>query len=726
MPFVIVSRDFPIAKLGITPEIPQFYGMKWAKWRSKLVLILLVGTPGLAAAKVSLPAFFSDHMVLQGGAFAPVWGRAAPGEQVIVSGSWDGASLLTYADGRGRWRVDLATPPPGGPYQLRIEGPENTLLIRDVLVGEVWLATGDTGAGLPAAGEAGTLPQVRFFRIQPDLALSPRFDLKGEWVVCSPAQARQFSALAYHFARHMHDSLGIPIGLIEASYPQAPVQAWISRPSLEAEPAFAHLLTAYDAELRAQRAGIEGDRTALYPYHPTVLFNAMVAPLIPLAIQGHLWLPGTANATDPFTYRQLLPALVLDWRRQWGWRFACYLVQPLPGPLDPPGAGAGLREAQLPLLHLPNTGLVGTLDLKPGASARIAERLARWALAHHHDRDYLLASGPLAGAPLRRGAALGIPFAHAPGGLEIRPGTARLSLAGDNRQWFPAEVRLAGDTLWLSHPEVPAPVAARYAFADTATATLFNQAGLPALPFRTDDWPLFFRPPQLEAAYDRGEDAFILTVTYRHPQDPQLHYRLDGQAPDRSSPRYTGPLRVEGPAQVRVRAYAGGIADPQVAALDLRRHRALRASLLDLDGSPDGPQPPLTRHLLDGLLGSADPFDGRWFALKGRDLTFTLDLGEKMTLDSAGLRCLWAPSQGHLLPREVSLATSTNGRRFREAGLHRPATAGPAGPYPISFGLDGRKARYLRFSLQNAGPLPAGHPEAGAPSWLALDEVWVE
>ncbi|RMG63113.1 MAG: hypothetical protein D6722_17845, partial [Bacteroidetes bacterium] len=507
-------------KLGNTREIPQIYGMKRSSHWWKLAILLLSGFGSPAWARVSLPAFFSDHMVLQGGAYAPIWGSASPGERIIVSGSWDGASLLTYADSRGRWRVDLATPPPGGPYTLAVEGPENKLFIRDVLVGEVWLASGDANMAMSlqedTEGEAALAdadhPRMRLFIVEGHMALSPRFDLKGRWQVCEPATARAFSALAYHFGLRLHEQLEVPVGLIQATWPEAPIQAWMSRPSLEADPAFAALLDAYDTELRAQRERFDG-ATTLAPSYPTVLFNAMIAPLAPMALQGVIWSQGTANAEAPYLYRKLFPALIHDWRSQWGWRFSFYFVEQPPFAYAQSGSGAGLREAQYLASQLPNTGMATSLDLGvpglpyPPAKAIMAHRLARWALNQNYEQAEGPVSGPWPGAPIRRGQRLGIPFAQAPGGLEIRPGTARLLIAGEERAFLPADIALAGDTLWLSHPALAEPLAARYAFEDTVSPALFNQAGLPAPAFRTDDWPRFYAPPRLEATFDRGEQA---------------------------------------------------------------------------------------------------------------------------------------------------------------------------------------------------------------------------
>ena len=354
--------------------------------------------PLFLPAKVQLPSVFSDHMVLQQKAMAPIWGRAEPGEVVNIVVGWDPMELSTYADSKGRWRMDIPTPEAGGPFQILVKA-NNTLIIEDVWIGEVWIASGQSNMNWPVkksrrakeAIEGADLPQIRLFNIARDVSTTPRFDCKGQWKLCSPESVADFSAIAYFFGKELHEILDVPIGLIQSTWGGTPIESWTSREMLGEVDAFSPYLEQFDDAMRKKRAN-PGLPDPVQYKSPTVLFNAMLHPLIPYALQGVIWYQGEANVSDPYLYRQLFPAMIQDWRKRWGWRFSFYYAQLAPYLYKVPLSGSGLREAQMRSLNVPNTGMAATIDvgnpfdIHPTDKQTVAHRLAKWALARNYHR----------------------------------------------------------------------------------------------------------------------------------------------------------------------------------------------------------------------------------------------------------------------------------------------------------------------------------------------------
>lgn len=486
-----------------------------------------------ARAEVSLPAIFSDHLVLQREASVPVWGAAAPGENVTVT--FAGQSRSAVAGGDGRWQVALTGLRSGAePQTLTIKG-SNTIVIRDVLVGEVWLGSGQSNMAMTVARSldydkeqpAAVYPQIRHFREDSAAAASPQHIGKGRWVVCTPETVGGFSAALYFFGRELHRTLGVPVGLINSSVGGTPIEAWIDPAAQRAVPAlqpfvaaaekenaaiaspeamkkYERALAAWEAAAKAPANGKK--KAAKKPQNPAEvaarkgdvggLFLGKISPLIPYAFRGALWYQGEANTTPakaPF-YREQLALLVRDWRARWGHEFPFAWVQ------LPNFTGAGrdwpaVREAMLQTLALPRTGMAITLDvgeandIHPKNKQAVGHRLAQWALGEVYGRKVPATSGPLPAGHTVRGGEIVLAFKHTDGGLVAKAGELTgFVVAGADRQWKPARARIEGSTVVVSSPEVAAPVAARYAWENLPTATLFNGAGLPASPFRTDDW----------------------------------------------------------------------------------------------------------------------------------------------------------------------------------------------------------------------------------------------
>ncbi|MFZ9746361.1 MAG: sialate O-acetylesterase [Opitutaceae bacterium] len=486
----------------------------------RLLPALLAGltlVPSAAHAAVRLPAILSDGMVLQAGQPVALWGWAAPAETVTVT--FLGRNQSTRAGADGRWSVSLPPLPAGEGGTLVVRG-ENAIEIKDVLVGEVWLGSGQSNMAMtvarsrdyPAEQAAARLPRMRMFKEESPSAETPQAEPRGRWVGCAPETVGAFSATLYFFGRELHRELGVPVGLINSSVGGTPIEAWIAaeaqrgvpelRAALEtrAEPsaAPAPAAKAGKAAKSAEAAkAAKADAAARRKADVGGLFNGKIAPLIPYTFRGALWYQGEANTLPgkPALYEAQLRLLVQDWRRRWGREFPFAWVQ-LPNFGGPGRDWPAVREAMLRTLALPQTGMAITIDLgeekdiHPRNKQDVGRRLSLWALGTVYGRPVPATSGPLPAGHEFRGREGSLRFRHTDGGLVARGGPLTgFLVAGVDRQWRPATARIEGDRVVVSSPEVPQPVAARYAWENFPVCNLYNGAGLPASPFRTDDWP---------------------------------------------------------------------------------------------------------------------------------------------------------------------------------------------------------------------------------------------
>ena len=473
-----------------------------------LFLLLLLGLPGLVArATVRLPALVGSHMVLQRGQPLRLWGWAGPGEAVRVT--FRGRTYTASAPAAdGRWQATLPATPAGGPYSLKVAG-QNTIVLDDVLVGDVWLAAGQSNMQFMVKDSnpygyqpvqhadeeiaAANYPAIRMFTVTQAAARRPVTEVAGTgWQVCSPATVAGFSAVAYFFGRDIHQQCHVPVGLLVSSWGGTPAESWVSAGGLQAFPEFGPRI----AEL-ARPDSVRREEQL----RPTVLYNGMVAPLRLVALKGIIWYQGETNVERAEQYRTLFPALIADWRAQWGAPLPFLFVQlanfkatrPEPAESD----WAELRDAQAAALALPGTGMANAIDvgeandIHPHNKQAVGHRLALAARRVAYGEKTLVASGPSYTSMRVAGATVRVRFAGAGTGLLARDGAPLqgFAVAGADHVFHWAAARLAGQEVILESPQVPAPVAVRYDWADNPTGNLVNKEGLPAVPFRTDTWP---------------------------------------------------------------------------------------------------------------------------------------------------------------------------------------------------------------------------------------------
>ena len=501
--------------------------------KSLLCLLLLTGTK--LSAEVKLPAFFSDHMVLQRDMSVPIWGTAKDGEKITVS--FQDQNVSTTAS-NGRWMVRLNPLKAGGPFELKVIG-ENTVTVGDVLVGEVWICSGQSnmGRGLgPQAGQkvivnweqevaSANYPQIRHFAVKYNPSDKPMADVAGQWVICSPQTAAKFTAVGYYFGRDLHRKLGVPIGLMHTSLGGSPVEAWTRHepltqlfPDIVAshEKAVANYPAAMEkfkadepklladwekATLDAKAAGKPQPHKPEPPKDPaksetrnSSLYNGMVAPLIPYAMRGVIWYQGEANAGRAKQYQKLFSSMIGDWRSQWNeGTFPFLFVQVAPYK----EMNAEIREAQfLTWQSIPQTAMVvitdhgDANDVHPAEKEPVGDRLAlaARAIAYKENIEY---SGPVFEKLTVNGSQAVLSFSHLAGGLLAKDGPLKgFQIAGADGHFVPADATIEGDTVVVTNKDVPAPVSVTYGWTNVPDINLFNKEGLPASPFRSNPPPV--------------------------------------------------------------------------------------------------------------------------------------------------------------------------------------------------------------------------------------------
>jgi sialate O-acetylesterase len=504
---------------------------------SKIFLFSIFGFTQVTA-DIKLPAIFSDNMVLQRNKPVIIWGTASPDERVVVK--FNGAERETPVNENGKWMIELPAMNSGGPYSLTVSG-KNIVTINNVMVGEVWVCSGQSNMELTVAKAANAAEEIskadfrkiRLFFVQHATSETLRTDCKGEWKESSSASVENFSAAGYYFGRELFKELNVPIGLIQATWGGTAAETWVSKELLESDSDYKPILDKWIDEVAkypeaikeyeknkdslneewkadAKRAAEEGRREPRKPqkprgpgsqHTPSGLYNAMLNPIIPYTMQGVIWYQGEANASRAYQYRKLFPALIKEWREKWGLGdFPFYYVQ-LPNLYTKPEpAKTGwpeLREAQLMTLNVPNTGMAVTIDigeaknLHPLNKQDVGYRLALIAEAKVYGKKSLVYSGPLYKSMKIEASKIILKFEYADEGLLSKGGDTLkgFTIGQDDKKFHPANAVIKGNEILVWNDGVKNPVSVRYAWSDNPDCNLYNKAMLPASPFRTDEWP---------------------------------------------------------------------------------------------------------------------------------------------------------------------------------------------------------------------------------------------
>jgi len=507
-------------------------------------------------AEVKLASPFTSHMVLQREMKVPVWGVADPGETVKVEFAGQEKSATAGAD--GTWRVDLAPLTASDESRaFTVTGSKTAQPIRldDVLVGEVWLASGQSNmdfsvskkvkyfAGVANEDQeiaAANYPNIRMLTGTATKTYDPQTTIAGQWAVCSPQTVPAFSAVAYFFARDLQKGIKVPVGIVTMAFGASTAESWIRREALAGDPRLSPMITRFDAAVEKFRTtphpvvaptrsedvsspspipspsdivssgtGLAGNATprprrpprnpdpVQDQHNPTVLFNGMINPVIPFAMRGVIWYQGESivgGDAGRALYPHVQATLIKDWRKLWGeGDFPFYIVQL--AALRNNSNSPITREAQATALDLPNTGMAVTIDIgdeknvHPKDKQDVGDRLSRIALANVYGQG-IEYSGPVFKSAQVENGDIRLHFTHPGGGLVAKGGPLKwFVIAGADQVFAPADARIDGDTVVVSSATVPTPVAVRYAWDNYPDGcNLYNAAGLPAAPFRTDDW----------------------------------------------------------------------------------------------------------------------------------------------------------------------------------------------------------------------------------------------
>jgi sialate O-acetylesterase len=504
-----------------------------------LLAVSLVSFAATARADVAPSPVFTDHAVLQRDKPIRIWGTSDPGELVRISLSTDtGTRTAARANADGRWIAELPPQPAGGPYTLTIQG-KNRVQFKDVLVGEVWVCSGQSNMEFHLRQSfepqkdiaAAANPKIRLFTVTRGTAMAPLDRVKGEWQECTPETARNFSAVGYYFGRDLQKALGVPVGLIHTSWGGTPAEAWTSKEGLDAVAALRHYHAALaekiakynpgsakeeyesalkkweEATAKAKEEGKQPPRKPSKPsppdqgsHVPSVLYNAMIAPLMPYAIRGVIWYQGESNATNAYEYRTLFPTMIQDWRTNWKqgeFPFLCVQLAPYAVRNDSTDqTWPELREAQLmATTKLPHVGMAVITDvgeendIHPKKKEPVGARLALLARKIAYGQD-IVAMGPVYKRMKVDGKRAVLSFDNVGSGLQCRGSQLTgFTVAGNDHVFHPAEAEIRGETVVVSCPAVERPMAVRFGWANYPVVNLWNKDGLPATPFRTDNWP---------------------------------------------------------------------------------------------------------------------------------------------------------------------------------------------------------------------------------------------
>ena len=482
-----------------------------------LVSCLLTTAP----AEVSVPNIFSSHMVLQQAQKNRVWGKAAANEEVTVSIAQQKHSAK--ADANGAWQVTLDPLPVGGPYELVIKG-SNEIKLDDVLVGEVWICSGQSNMqwSINAANDpdleklTAKHPKLRMINFPQVGAQEPIWSHPDrKWQLCTPENVGGFSAVGYFFGRQLHETLDVPVGMINNAWGGSSCEAWISRPLLEADPLYKRMLDQWDgmaksaADLKdktddASKESLKKLENQLKGQgRPSNIYNGVLKSHLGYGIKGAIWYQGESNAGRAYQYREMFPLMISSWRKEWNQGdFPFYWVQladfrdekPEPAESD----WAELREAQtMTMSKLPKTGEAVIIDIGEGKDIHpknkvdVGRRLARWALANDYGIKIAYHS-PQYKSMEKKGNAIVLTFDYLDGGWRPFDVAAPrgFTIAGADKKFVKADAKIVdGNRIEVSSKDVAEPASVRYAWADNPVCNMFSGAGLPLTPFRTDDWP---------------------------------------------------------------------------------------------------------------------------------------------------------------------------------------------------------------------------------------------
>ncbi|TAM94558.1 MAG: sialate O-acetylesterase [Chitinophagaceae bacterium] len=452
-----------------------------------------------ASGKIKLPSIIGNDMVLQQLSNVPLWGESNSNTIVKVTTSWNHKTYRTRSDATGHWKIRISTPEAGGPYKITFDDG-SVLTLKDILIGEVWVCSGQSNIEISLEGYGNTPilhandilmkadnPDLRLFHVQRAVSNSPLADCTGAWKISTSESASTFSAVGFQFAQMLQHILKVPVGIIESAWGGTPIEAWMDKKSLQSFP-YIH-------------TPVPNDSTKPDRLRPTCLFNGMIAPIAGYGIKGFLWYQGNGNVTHPghvYDYDKLMVAMVNEWRNLWKLdTLPFYYVQIAPWKYGKyrdsvPYLWAAQQRAQS---EIPHSGMVVTVDIgsqytvHPPDKTTVSKRLLYWALGDAYQRKGIAFASPVYKNMDIKGNVITVTFTNTPHGFTSwDKRISGFEIAGADKIFYPANAKIYRNSIEVESDKVPDPVAVRYAFKDWVVGDLYNTEGLPVAPFRTDNW----------------------------------------------------------------------------------------------------------------------------------------------------------------------------------------------------------------------------------------------
>jgi len=689
-----------------------------------------------AVAMVTLPAVLSDHMVLQNFSWVNLWGTADPGESISVFTSWNGKTYQIQADASGKWKVKLFSGGPGGPYTITFNG-KNKVELKDVMVGEVWLCSGQSNmeftfrslggwkyyTSLKNRLDTSNLGKIRLCTVGKHVAQTPSDSCAAGWMPADTASVLDFSATAFYFGLEIFKKFRVPVGLIVSSWGGSPAEAWTPAEYLKYTPGLSMYLD--------HPNNPSADFTA-----PSVLFNGMIHPVKNYTVKGCIWYQGESNRYDADLYASLFMTMIRSWRKYMEQpELPFYYVQIAPFDYaDFDEASGFLREAQEKALRLEHTGMAVTLDIgdlrdiHPKNKEEVGHRLALLAFAKSYGQPALRSSaGPAYRFARADGDRIQVYFKDSDMLYGKGDGLSGFRIAGTDGEFRPARALITGNSVTVWNDSIKSPQFVRYAFLNTDTASVFDRWGLPAGSFRTDTLPFNYRKAELFARYNPAGKNWKVGLRCAD-KNAVIHYTMNGSLPSAESAVYYDTITSDTSCSISAKAFLGNVPSFAVSGISLESHEALGSKVV-FKARPAAKYMGNGYTLTDGIHGSRDFRDGRWLGFLGSDLEATMDLGREVEFSSAVLSYLVNTPAYIFPPTEAEVYISSNGKSFTRVFSVKLPPPDPsslksgAARQTIQTGNLQCKARYLKVIAKNQKSNPPWHYAPGEKCWLFVDEV---
>lgn len=605
------------------------------------------------------------------------------------------------------------------------------------MIGEVWICSGQSNLDFTMRGLGGwknykpeirqevadgVYSGVRMFTVKKDTSDVPLTDCKGNWITADTNSVNDFSATAWFYGAYLSKQLGVPVGLIVAAWGGTPAEVWTPVASIKENPNLGFYLNHFNG-------------SEWWPGTPGVLFNSMISPLLNFTIKRAIWYQGESNCLDSRYYMELMQTLITSWRKAWDLGdFPFYYVQIAPFTYNEPFTAALLREAQLKCLSVPNTGMAVTLDLvdhindiHPKNKLDVGKRLALWALNKAYGKTEVCFSGPVFSNQQNKGRNIILEFQHSESGLKLTDfKNNNFKIAGSDRVFYPATIKISGNRLLVSSSKVKEPQAVRYAFSNTAEATFFNNNGLPSPSFRTDNWDIITENILLNPFLDPQSKKLSYTLTTK-AREADILYDFN-KAPGKNSPHFSMPIPAGKSGKLFAIASRNGYPAETFQSWNMAANKASGCELhyktpWSYEYSAGG-----NLALVDGILADNNFQNGCWQGFEGNDLEVIIDLSKTVQVNAVKCNFLSDNLNWIFLPKLVSVEVSSDGITYSKTqakdispGKEILGAALQKFSFPIK-----QNTRFIKLTALNQGVCPPGHPGAGNKCWLFADEIVIE